>query len=107
MRRLAFRHALVPAVLCASFGACRDGTLAAGVSDSAYVGAMVGLRRVARDTMLLDSAARTAARDSVLQGQGLTAEQLQQASRLLAADPERAAQLWRAIEQKIAADQAP
>ena len=99
MRRLTLCHAFV---LAAVVGACRDGALAAGVSDSAYVSAMVGLRQVARDTMLLDSAARVAARDSILQGQGLTAEQLEQASRALASDPERAATLWRAIEQRIA-----
>lgn len=87
-------------MLAASMAGCRDGALAAGVSDSAYVGAMVGLRRVARDASL-DSAARAAARDSVLQGQGLTAEQLDQVARELAGDPARAATLWRAIEQQV------
>ena len=97
-----FHACVLAASLGVPLGACRDGALAAGVSDSAYVSAMVGLREVARDTMLPDSAARAAARDSILQGQGLTAEQLEQASRALAADPERAAAVWRAIEQRIA-----
>ena len=95
---MALCHALV---LAATVSGCREGALAAGVSDSAYVTAMVGLREVARNASL-DSAARVAARDSVLQGQGLTAEQLEDASRTLGSDPVRAAALWRAIEQKVA-----
>ena len=55
----------------------------------------------------LDSAARAAARDSVLQEQGLSRERLEAAARALADDPDRALAVWRAIEQRVQRSSAP
>jgi hypothetical protein len=47
-----------------------------------------------------DSAARSAARAAVLRKHGVTAEQLEDAARALADDPDRAAAVWQAIEDR-------
>ena len=77
---------------------CGRGEIVSGVSDSAFVATMAELRQVQQPGM--DSAGITRARQGVLQRRGLTAEQLEQAARALAADPDRAASLWAAIDQK-------
>jgi hypothetical protein len=80
--------------------ACRRDEIISGVSDSAFVGAMAELRRVQND-MSLDSARRKMARDSVLQGRGLTPDEMERAARALGRDPNRAAAIWQAIELRV------
>jgi hypothetical protein len=87
--------------------ACGRGKLAAGVSDSTFVATMAELNR-AMGGSARDSAARSAARAAVLRKHGVTAEQLEDAARALADDPERAAAVWQAIEDRaMRGDSAP
>ena len=90
----------VSLVLLLVAAGCRRAEIADGVTDSTFVTAMVELRRVQSDGTL-DSAGRAAARAKALQGKGLSTAQLEAAARALAHDPERAAALWRAIEQRV------
>jgi hypothetical protein len=101
--RLRACHLIAVAILVA---ACRRGEIVAGVSDSSFVAAMADLRQLAREPGF-DSTARARARQGVLQSRGLTLEQLDRAAAQLAREPERAADLWRAIEQKAATLGAP
>ena len=64
-----------------------------GVSDSTYVATMTALTRINQD-LARDSAAKAAARDSVLQARDLTADDIERAARALEDDPERAMALW-------------
>ena len=73
--------------------ACRQGDLAAGVSDSTFVATMTALTRINQEEAG-DSASRAAARDSVLQSRGLTRDDLERAAKALEDDPARAAELW-------------
>ena len=91
--------AALPVTLAVSLAGCRRSELAAGVTDSSYVGAMAELRHIARDASL-DSARRASARAAVLQRRGLTAEQLESAARALADDPKRAQALFQQIEMR-------
>lgn len=86
------------AVCCALTLACRGNALG-GMSDSTFVGAMAGLRRMPVASMV-DSAHRLAARDSILRYYGITAAQLESAAAALAKSPDRAAALWEAISRK-------
>ena len=70
-----------------------------GVSDSAFVGTMVELRRAAGSAM--DTVALAAARRRILQQRGLTVEQMDRAGRALANDPQRAAGLFGAIDKHL------
>ena len=97
--RLRSAHAVAALVMLASV-ACRRDEIISGVSDSAFVGAMAELRRVQND-MSLDSARRKMARDSVLQGRGLTPDEMERAARALGRDPNRAAAIWQAIELRV------
>lgn len=99
MQRVVRIHGLSVVIAMA---ACGRVQIVEGVSDSAFVSTMAQLRRVQNDASL-DSAARAAARAAVLQGQGLTAAQLERAAAALAADPDRATDLWRRIDQRVAA----
>ncbi|HKG92842.1 MAG TPA: hypothetical protein VKA84_13150 [Gemmatimonadaceae bacterium] len=90
---------LVMLVMLAS-AACRRGEIVSGVSDSAFIRAMVDLRRI-QNNPSLDSTRRKMARDSVLQGRGLTPAELERAARALADDPERAGNIWREIEGRM------
>lgn len=78
---------------------CQRHVLAAGVSDSTFVGAMAGLRRLPAASMV-DSASRMRARDSILKHYGLTAAQLEAAAAALAAHPDHAAALWADVTKK-------
>lgn len=78
---------------------CTRGEIVSGVSDSAYVTAMTELRLV-QTNATLDSVGRAAARRTVLQRRGLTAEQLERAAEALAGDPERASRLFATIEDR-------
>ena len=97
--RLRSAHAVAALVMLASV-ACRRDEIISGVSDSAFVGAMAELRRIQND-MSLDSARRKMARDSVLQGRGLTPEEMERAARALGRDPNRASAIWQAIELRM------
>jgi hypothetical protein len=79
--------------------ACSRGKLAGGVSDSTFVATMAELNRTMGGSAR-DSAARSAARAAVLRKHGVTAEQLEDAARALADDPQRAAAVWQAIEDR-------
>jgi len=79
--------------------ACRQRELAAGVSDSTFVRTMAELQHVG-ENRALDSAAAAAARARVLRAHGVTAAKLEEAAHRLASDPERAANLLQAIEQR-------
>jgi hypothetical protein len=100
MWRLLSVHALA---LVMALSACEGGQRLAGVSDSTFVRTMAELR-VVHTKVWPDSAAKAAALDSILQSRGLTPEQLEQASRELAEDPERAVEIWRAIDRHIRGD---
>jgi hypothetical protein len=96
------RRTLLPAVflIVAAVIGCDRKELAPGVSDSTFVGAMAGLRRLPARSMV-DSAARSRARDSVLRHYRVTGVQLESAASVLASDPERASAVWAAIDRKM------
>ena len=94
MRRVRAFHVIAVTIALG----CGRSELVSGISDSAFVATMAELRQVQQPGM--DSAQVTRARQGVLQRRGLTADQLEQAARALAADPDRAASLWAAIDQK-------
>ena len=71
-----------------------------GVSDSAFVATMADLRRTGGAPE--GSPAQVAMRQRVLQQRGLTGEQLEQAARALAHDPERATKIFEAIQRRSA-----
>jgi hypothetical protein len=78
-------------------GACRSDPIFSDMSDSTYVRTMVALRQLPVGTV--DSASRARQTDSVLKSFGVTRTQLESTSVRLSADPTRAAEIWRAIEQ--------
>jgi hypothetical protein len=80
--------------------ACGQGEIVDGVSDSTFVAALADLQRIRADPVL-DSAARDSARNAVLQGRGLTVEQMDRAALALAADPERARELLQAVRVRL------
>lgn len=83
--------------------ACEGGQRLAGVSDSTFVETMADLRRL-HSQPWLDTTARAAARDSILQSRGLTPEDLERASRALAGDPDRALEIWAEIDRRVQGD---
>ena len=84
-------------VIAALLAGCRKQPLAPGVSDSAFVRAMAGLRRLPTGTTV-DHLVRDRMRDSILRANGVTGPQLESAASALASDPDRAAAIWRAID---------
>lgn len=80
--------------------ACGSGEIVDGVSDSTFVAALADLQRIRTDPRL-DSAAREDARGRVLQGRGLTVEQMDRAALVLAEDPRRARELLQAVRVKL------
>ena len=72
-----------------------------GVSDSAFVATMADLRRVNGPPE--GSPEMVAMRQRVLQQRGLTGEQLEQAARALAHQPERATKIFQAIQRRTVA----
>ena len=89
-------------MLVGAVAGCADGELAAGVRDTTFVAVMADLQRI--DASAMDSTARQAARAVALQSRGLTQAQLEEAAASLAHDPERALELFRAIETRTTAD---
>jgi hypothetical protein len=82
---------------CAIVG-CARGDIVPGVGDSAFVATMADLRRAQGTTT--DTVALAAMRHRILQQRGLTVEQLDRAGRALANDPQRAADLFDAIDKR-------
>ena len=80
-------------------GACRGEQIVDGVNDSTFVATVAALRRVQTEPGL-DSAGRTARRDSILQSRGLTPAALERAARMLAESPARAQRVWQAVERR-------
>lgn len=85
--------AIAPLLLA---NACRRDPIFVEMSDSTFVRTMVALRRL--PIGVTDTVARARQRDSVLKVFGVTAAQVESTALRLAADPERAAGIWRAIE---------
>ncbi len=93
---------VLPALIAAlaGFGATASGCSGSGnlgMSDSTYVAAMAGLERLQREAGAPTDQAR---RDSVMQAAGVTATQLVRAAEVLASQPGRASELWRAIDRR-------
>lgn len=93
MRRL--RH---PAFLAILLAACTRGEIMPGVRDSTFVATMADLRRAEATTG--DTIELAASRRRILQQRGLTADQLEAAARKLGDDPERALEIWQAIDRR-------
>ena len=105
MRRRALAHALL-GLLVISGASCDRGELAPGVRDSTFVAAMAELQRIDQSTGL-DSAGRQAARAVALQRRGLTPARLEAAAVALADDPERALEIFRAIDERANREMTP
>ena len=88
----------VTLILACAIVGCARGDIVPGVSDSAFVAAMAELRRAQGSTA--DTVALAAMRQRILQQRGLTVEQLDRAGRALANDPQRAADLFDAIDKR-------
>src|SRR5690349_17576105 len=97
------RTLVVHALLLSCIVGCRRDEIVAGVTDSTFVATMTALHRITNDERL-DSAARAAARDSLLQSRDLTPELLERAGRALGDDPERALALWQQIRREAGPD---
>ncbi len=97
--RLMVVAALVAAGTTGHLG-CRRGDAGGVVSDSTFVTVMSQLRYV-ESANLPDSAARAQARERVLQSHGVTAEELENTARELTRLPGHAANVWRAIDQRL------
>ena len=102
MRRRALAHALL-GLLVVSVAGCDRGELAPGVRDTTFVAAMAELQRIDQSADM-DSAGRMAARAVALQRRGLTQARLEEAATALAGDPERALEVFRAIEARLNGD---
>ena len=100
MRRILGIHALALVMATAS---CERGQLVSGVSDSAFIAAMVELRRI-QENPSLDSAARDAARAMVLQSRGLSPADMERAARAIADDPRRASEIIQTIDRRVSGD---
>jgi len=88
--------ALIVMTLLFLGSACRSDRVFVGMSDSTYVRTMIALRKL--PIVSGDSAGRARQRDSILAAFGVTSAQLESTAVRLSRDPERAAAIWRAIE---------
>ena|SRR5688572_21722731 len=102
MRRRAPAHALL-GLLVVLVAGCDRGELAPGVRDTTFVATMAELQRIDQAPGM-DSASRQAARAMALQRRGLTRARLEEAAVALADDPERALEVFRAIEDRLNSD---
>ena len=100
MRRLLCVHGVA---LALATTACDGGQRLSGISDSTFVRVMAELRTI-QGQPWTDSTRKAAAIDSVLQSRGLTPEELEEAARGLADDPERAVEIWRSIDRHVRGD---
>ena len=97
--RLDVRLVLVTLILVGSTACSRDPVFTE-MSDSTFVETMIALRKLPiGDT--IDTLARNRSRDAILRSHGVTAEQVESTAVRLANDPERAAEVWRAIENPV------
>ena len=87
--------------MCVVMGCDRRGG-GAGLDDSTFVATMADLRRVHSDSAI-SATERDSARRKILQARGLTPDELDSHARGLAEDPERAVQVWQALERKVLA----
>lgn len=92
------RFSHVTLILACAIVGCARGDIVPGVSDSAFVATMADLRRAQGSTG--DTVALAAMRRRILQQRGLTVEQLDRAGRALANDPQRAADLFEAVDKR-------
>lgn len=82
--------------------ACKPKPADLGMSDSTYVQVLAELRQVG-DQSGVPPALRATRRDAVFRKHKTTAEAIEAASAALTADPSRAAELWRKVDEKAAA----
>lgn len=92
------RFSHVTVILACAIVGCARGDIVPGVSDSAFVATMAELRRAEGSTT--DTVALAAVRRRILQQRGLTVEQMDRAARALANDPQRASDLFSAIDKR-------
>jgi len=92
------RFSHVTLILACAIVGCARGDIVPGVSDSVFVATMADLRRAQGSTS--DTAALAAVRRQILQQRGLTVEQMDRAGRALAKDPQRAADIFDAIDKR-------
>jgi hypothetical protein len=99
------RHPLVTAAAAlaalSALGACKRGE-SLSARDSTFVATMIELRRLPAG-----AANDSSARRAVLQRHRMTAQTLEAVATALAADPGRAALVWRRIEQAAPAANVP
>ena len=88
----------VTLILACAIVGCARGDIVPGVGDSAFVATMADLRRAQGSTG--DTVVLAAMRRRILQQRGLTVEQLDRAGRALANDPQRAADIFDAIDKR-------
>jgi hypothetical protein len=90
------------AVLTAILGGsgCRSDPIFSRMSDSTFIHAMVELRRL--PVGVTDAGGtRSMLRDSILRKYDVTGPELESTAVWLARDPERATEVWRAIESNV------
>ncbi|MBX6333002.1 MAG: hypothetical protein IRY91_14235, partial [Gemmatimonadaceae bacterium] len=92
---------LAAPVLVAVLSGCPRPAGTKVMGDSTFVSTMVALRRIEADS-LMDSTARDSARTVVLRHHGVTADELEQAARAMAADLDHASAVWREIAKQSA-----
>ena len=88
----------VTLILACAIVGCARGDIVPGVGDSTFVATMAELRRAQGSTT--DTVVLAAMRRRILQQRGLTVDQLDRAGRALANDPQRAADLFDAIDKR-------
>ncbi|MFN8572789.1 MAG: hypothetical protein U0132_12145 [Gemmatimonadaceae bacterium] len=98
-RRYLWRRWLALAAL-GTLAGCKDHRIGGVMSDSTFVAAMGGLRHLPLAAMS-DSASRQRARDSIMTQYRVTPAQLESAAAALAANPDRAAEIWEAVEKRV------
>ena len=87
-------------------GGCQRDAVFTEMSDSTFVQTMVALRKLPVGGVF-DTANRNRQRDAILRRFGVTAVQVESTAVRLANDPERASEIWRAIENPNQARPAP
>lgn len=92
---------LLALVLVALAGCAREAA-DLGMSDSTYVQVLAELRQVG-DQANVAPALRATRRDAVFRKHKVSPAALEAASAALAAEPTRAAELWRKVDEKAAA----
>jgi len=90
-------------IACLTALACNRSADLAGVSETQFALTMAELRRIERN-IALDSAAKSIARDNVLQERDLTPEALEAAARALAGDVRRSTEVWSRIDSLASMD---